>query len=156
MVKPVLQAMVLADHVYQDRRSGKHVIAGTFTKIVIVPSQDAEIVEENGEQKQRLSGPVSRMGSPYLYLSLTGLRNEQAFLLQLVDLTEAKVLMEMNFKMKCSDPVQNAEAIIDMPLLPIPRKDGNYSIDLIWNGEQIGSWRITAELMSPREGSEQK
>lgn len=33
MPQPVLQAMVLADHVYQDRMSGKYIIAGTFGRI---------------------------------------------------------------------------------------------------------------------------
>lgn len=35
MPKPVLQAMVLADHVYQDRLSGKYIIAGTFGRIAL-------------------------------------------------------------------------------------------------------------------------
>src|SRR5262245_20539702 len=33
MPKPVLQAMVLADHVYQDNTTGKFIIAGTFTRL---------------------------------------------------------------------------------------------------------------------------
>ena len=33
MPKPVLQAMVLADHVYQDSTTGKFIIAGTFTRL---------------------------------------------------------------------------------------------------------------------------
>src|SRR5437763_7600736 len=33
MPRPVLQAMVLADHVYQDRTSGKYIIAGTFGQV---------------------------------------------------------------------------------------------------------------------------
>src|SRR5436309_3475605 len=35
MPKPVLQAMVLADHVYQDRLSGKFIISGTFGRITM-------------------------------------------------------------------------------------------------------------------------
>jgi len=35
MPRPVLQAMVLADHVYQDRLSGKYIIAGTFGRIAL-------------------------------------------------------------------------------------------------------------------------
>lgn len=33
MPKPVLQALILADHVYQDRETGKRIIAGTFNQI---------------------------------------------------------------------------------------------------------------------------
>ena len=35
MPKPVLQAMVLADNVYQDRTTGKFIIAGTFSRLGI-------------------------------------------------------------------------------------------------------------------------
>ena len=35
MPKPVLQALVLADHVYQDRATGKFVIAGTFNRVFV-------------------------------------------------------------------------------------------------------------------------
>jgi len=44
MPRPVLQAMVLADHVYQDRLSGKYIIAGTFGRIALrmpTPTQPA-------------------------------------------------------------------------------------------------------------------
>ncbi len=33
MPKPVLQALVLADHVYQDKSTGKKIIAGTFNRV---------------------------------------------------------------------------------------------------------------------------
>lgn len=33
MPKPVLQALVLADHVYQDKITGKKIIAGTFNRV---------------------------------------------------------------------------------------------------------------------------
>ena len=33
MPKPLLQALILADHVYQDAQTGKKVIAGTFNQL---------------------------------------------------------------------------------------------------------------------------
>ncbi len=33
MTKPVLQALVLADHIYQDKITGKKIIAGTFNRV---------------------------------------------------------------------------------------------------------------------------
>ena len=30
---PIVQAILLADHVYQDRETGKYVIAGTFNQL---------------------------------------------------------------------------------------------------------------------------
>ncbi|KAA5543588.1 hypothetical protein FYK55_10265 [Roseiconus nitratireducens] len=158
MVKPVLQAMVLADHVYQDRQSGKHIIAGTFTQIQLrQPPKVTEEVQEDGEKRKRFSGPIGGMGSPYLYLAFTGLRNSQQFCLQLVDLSDAKVLMEYPFKLEFEDPVAIAEVSLGMPHLQLamPRKSGSYSLDLIWSDEQIGSWRIEA-VADPVEHSGEK
>jgi hypothetical protein len=41
-VTPRLQAFLVADAVYQDRETGKHVIAGTFARLV-VPSVPGEL-----------------------------------------------------------------------------------------------------------------
>ena len=41
MAAPVLQAMLLADQVYQDRSTGKYVICGIFSAIHFTPRDDA-------------------------------------------------------------------------------------------------------------------
>lgn len=41
MAAPVLQAMLLADQVYQDRGTGKYVICGIFSAIHFTPKDDA-------------------------------------------------------------------------------------------------------------------
>ena len=46
MPRPLLQALLVADHVYQDKDTGKKVIAGTFNSLSIskakVPPKEAE------------------------------------------------------------------------------------------------------------------
>src|SRR5436853_6781771 len=34
MPKPVLQSLILADHVYEDKLTGKRIIAGVFNRII--------------------------------------------------------------------------------------------------------------------------
>lgn len=159
MIKPVLHAMVLADHVYQDRRSGKSVIAGTFTKIVFQPNTEEQepiidpdttvnIQDAVDGKKPKTYPAFFDMGSPHMYLALSGVRNDIVLEIRLVDLADAKVLMEgeMPITVKVRDPVAVIEVAVPLPRLPIPRKAGHYSVDLLWHGEQLGAWRIDAVI----------
>jgi hypothetical protein len=142
MPKPILQAMVLADHVYQDR-SGKHIIAGTFTTIFFGA---AKFVASGEGDDQRLtsSEPVTRIGSPYLYLALVEVHGELPLSLKFVDLSDASVGFEAQIVVTARDPVSVAEYILPMPLLPA-NKVGNYSLDLLHEDELLGSWRIAVK-----------
>lgn len=69
-MKPVLQALVLADRVYQDV-SGKKVIAGTFSGFKFSKRPPAgEIIRPDGQKQRVIAGGMSA-GSPYVYISLT-------------------------------------------------------------------------------------
>ena len=62
--------MVLADHVYQDQLTGKFIIAGTFSQLMMhVPKetgdQDPTAIPDQAETTGHL-GPVTVAGSPYL------------------------------------------------------------------------------------------
>ncbi|PAY20549.1 hypothetical protein CKO51_05755 [Rhodopirellula sp. SM50] len=151
--------MVIADHVYQDRKSGKSVIAGTFTKIIFQP-----LLEQPPEDKEKNSSPdpskghpaVFSMGSPHMYLALTGIRKELELDIRLMDLADARVLMEGGLPIKVEDanPIAVHEYAVPLPRLPLPRKSGNYSIDVLWNGEQLASWRIDATMTKPDQPTE--
>ena len=80
MPKPVLQALLLADHVYQDKDTGKKIIAGTFNSLSIsktkAPPKDAEQgavgrgAGDGGQEaggggpQQNLAGPQQNLGGP--------------------------------------------------------------------------------------------
>ncbi len=53
MPKPVLQALVLADHIYQDKITGKKIIAGTFNRVCFTrikrPLEQPGVESELGE-----------------------------------------------------------------------------------------------------------
>lgn len=138
MHKPVLQAMVLADHVYQDRNTGKFVIAGTFGTIWRQPHPPKP--HEGAPNKQPI-GSISQMGSPYLYLALADVHGKAPLLLRLVDLADSNTLLEANFEVGAADPLTMCEFVLPLPLLPA-MKPGVLSLDLLFQNEILGSWRI--------------
>ena len=138
MPKPVLQAMVLADQVYQDRISGKHIIAGTFTTIGYFEKVNTPDLPSGPTVAQV---PVTSVGSPYLYLALTAVHDVVALVLKYVDLSNAEVLMKARFQIQSSDPVAVTEFVIPIPRLPA-NHPGHYSLDLLYEDEILGSWRV--------------
>jgi hypothetical protein len=151
MPKPVLQAMVLADHVYQDRATGKHVICGTFTAILFSPFKAAQ--NEGESRVQVTAEQVQRTGSPYLYLALVGVHGTVPLALKFVDLSDARVLFEAQVVITATDPVGVVEYIIPLPILPA-RQEGNYSLDLLHDDEILGSWRVSVRRVE-ESGAEQ-
>jgi hypothetical protein len=149
MPKPVLQAMVLADHVYQDRNTGKFVIAGTFG--TIWRQQAPPKPPEGGEgapQRQPMNGPITQMGSPYLYLALADVHGKTQLMLRLIDLSDGNVMIEANFEVAAADPLTMCEFVLPMPLLPA-MKPGVLSLDLLFQNEILGSWRINVRDVPP-------
>ncbi len=144
MPRPVLQAMVLADHVYQDRLTGKFVIAGTFSTIFLGEIKLELSTAEGEAQKMASRVPLTQMGSPYLYLALVEVHGHTPLALKLVDLSDASVLFEVQVVVASTDPVAVAEYILPMPPLPV-HKVATYSLDLLYEGEILGSWRIVTK-----------
>lgn len=144
--------MVLADNVYQDRVSGKHIIAGTFTTYRLSNKKQVETIEENGETGTVLTRPVSSPGTPSLYIALTGVRGETPLELRFVSLADAAVRMKARFSVTSSDPVQVAEFVLPIPQLQIDSAAGAYSLDLLWNGELLGAWRVNVVIIEDDKG----
>ena len=145
MQKPVLQAMVLADHVYRDAASGKYIIAGTFgviwqgeQKLAPTPA-DSQVAGE----RQTFTGAIGRAGSPYLYLALSDVHCRVPLKLRYINLADSSVLIEGQIEVVSSDPLSMVEAAIGLPLLPIV--PGIFSLDLLFEGEILGSWRVTVK-----------
>jgi len=141
-VKPLLQALLLADRVYRDA-TGKHIIAGTFNKMVFVKrGARPRTVEIGGEEKQFIPGGV-QVGSPYVYISLTELRGKIQCVLRYVNLEQDKALFETQFAIESSDPLQTVELVLPMPTLPVVA--GVHALELLCDDEPIGSYRVIVE-----------
>ena len=141
-MKPVLQALLLADRIYRDT-TGKHIIAGTFNKFAFAKGgAKPKTVDIGGEEKQLVRGGV-QTGSPYVYLSLTEIRGRVNCVLRYVNLDQDKALFETGFSIECANPLQTVELVLPMPMLP--RVAGVHALELLCNDEPIGSHRITVE-----------
>ena len=139
---PVLQALLLADRIYQDT-TGKHIIAGTFNKMWFVKGgAEPKIVEVDGEEKKIVAGGM-QAGSPYAYISLTELRGKTRCVLRYVNLDQDKALFETHFSIECPDPLQTVELVLPMPTLP--PLAGVHALELLCDDEPIGSYRVIVE-----------
>jgi hypothetical protein len=146
MPKPVLQAMVLADHIYRDAETGKFLIIGSFGIVFVrqnadTPQLESGKTEIEGETKTVPLSSVSSAGTPYLYLALTSVRGKTPLRLRYVDLSDSTVSLEANFEVDSSNPLGLVE--LSLPLPSLARPLGLYSLDLLYNGEILGSWRVT-------------
>jgi hypothetical protein len=171
MPKPVLQAMVLAEHVYRDGDTGKFLIIGTMGKIsageqiqathsdegIQLTKDVAHDEKTGGEQDKVPMSDLVQAGSPHLYLALTGVHGTLALQLHLVDLDDdGKVLLNGEVPdISASDPLTIVEFSVPMPA---PRfwmtKTGTYSIDVLYDGELLGTWPIRLEESSQSDETE--
>lgn len=144
-MKPVLQALILADHVYEDQRSRKKIIAGTFNVLVTGELRVEQRKDDNGTTHSLVPGGM-RAGCPTAYISMTEVRGESPFVLRYVDLTDNRVLMQCNFKVQCDNPLETVELAIPLPELPTPHA-GVYALELLLGDEPMGSLRVTVRRL---------
>ena len=143
MVKPVLQALVLAEHVYEDK-SGKKIIAGTFNRLKFTRKPISKKVElPDGSDRTVVLGGI-HSGSPFAYVSLTDVSNNTELLLQFVNLTKNEVLFGKKVFLNCKDRLATAELVFGLPPLPIA-ETATYAFEVVCEGEILGSCRIQAE-----------
>jgi hypothetical protein len=185
VLKPVLQALVLADNVYQDKFTGKMIIAGTFNQLFIIKPHEKSVepqpphpqavqpapplpsapptppsmqppqpMQQQPMQPQPPAGgrqmswqEIRRSGSPYAYVSLTGLHGSAPMELRYTDLANNSPLFSIKFSVKSDDPLKTVETIVPVPSLPAPHA-GAYALELFSENEMLGSHRINA-LDSP-------
>jgi hypothetical protein len=148
-VKPVLQALVLADRVYQDV-SGKKIIAGTFSRYNFSKKPPiSELVNPDGTKKKVLAGGMS-IGSPYAYLSLTDLCEGTKLQIQFLNLSKNLVLFGNELTIDKVDRLRNVEIVLPLPVLPI-MESGTYALEGLCEGEVLGSWRILAENIDEKK-----
>ena len=148
-MKPVLQALVLADRVYQEI-GGKKIIAGTFSGYKFSKKPPiAEISRPDGS-KQRIMVGGMNIGSPSAYISLTDVCDGTVIQIQFLNLSKNIVLFGNELTLTNVDRLQNIELILPLPVLPIS-EPGVYAIQVICEGEILGSWRVIAEDLDAKK-----
>jgi len=137
--RPTLQAMVLAESVHVDHATGRLWIAGPFD------------VMRYDEAAAKAGAPFT-MG--YVYLALTGIRGPTSICLRLVRIdgpADETAIAEFPRDVICADPLTTLRMTRKLDPLP-PIKPGDYSIDLLHEGEILGSARVRV-LQNERQGS---
>jgi predicted RNase H-like HicB family nuclease len=142
VVKPVLQALLLADRIYVDKQTGKRIIAGTFNRLAFKKRLKTETAVVDGEERQTVPGGT-QVGSPSAYISLTELRGEITCILRYVNLEHDKAIFQTQFTIKCDNPLKTVE--LTFPLPPLPNVAGVHALELLCDDEPIGSHRIIVE-----------
>lgn len=149
-MKPVLQALLVADHIYVDKITGKKIVAGIFHRMMFAKAQAVQSVDEGAI---RIEVPLGgqQSGSPFCYISLTEVRGKQPFTLRYVNLEDDKPLFQTEFEIECNNPLETVEAVFPLPRFPAD-KPGHFALELLWGQEPLGCHRITVAEIAPNEG----
>lgn len=152
-MKPVLQSLLLADHVYSDQATGKKIIAGVFNR---VQRMKAPPKPPEGEAPRPVPIPAGGLAStPFVYMAITELHGKCDFILELTDLAENVGMFKVGFTVDCKDPLQTVEVHFPIPALALPHA-GVYSLGLLWKDELLGALRILAADMEPPPPPEER
>lgn len=140
-MKPVLQALVVADRVYRDGQTGKSIIVGTFSQIVTgVPSVTKQ-TDDKGQESHFFHGGM-QPGSPWAYICLTEVRGRLPLQIRLVDYQTHEAILAFGFEVECDNPLISLEYAIPLPMLPISNP-GVYGIEVSCDdGIALGTWKI--------------
>lgn len=129
---PVLQALILADHVYEDAGTGKKIIAGTFNALW------------SATFPQNFSRPT------FAYVCLTDIRGGVRISLKYVDLASDQVLMETApIEISSPDPLQSVELCFPIPTFPMPHP-GAYAFEVHAGSTLLGFLRIKVNRMEEK------
>lgn len=145
-MKPILQALLLADHVYEDKSTGKKVIAGIFSVMGVIRNDEAE--ESKEPEQLPVAKPVASLmhaGSPYAYISLTDIKGTVDLVLRYVSLETHEALFETTVSVRAEDPVATVEIV--MPVPKLPSEIGTFALELLCEDELLGFHRITVQEM---------
>ena len=122
--RPVLQALVLADHVYVDARTGKKVIAGTFNRL------------------WGRAFPTTFGRTSFAFICLTEVHGQLALRLVYRDLSDDKELMAVkNLVVHAKDPLASIEVMVEIPPFPMPHP-GAFAFEVQCENEVLGSLRV--------------
>ena len=148
-MKPILQALLLADRIYEDKATGKKIIAGVFNALFFTKSGTPEPIAaaENPESQAVLVRGGMNAGAPSLYINLTEVRGDgdapTALGIHYVDMRDSVVLMRASIQVGAASPLDTVEVVVPMPTLPVPH-EGVYALEVLYANELLGSIRITA------------
>lgn len=151
-MKPILQALVVADRIYEEK-NGKKIIAGTFNKWIFTKNPPIQKINRpDGTEGQVLIGGM-QAGAPFAYLSLTDICNGAKLQCQFVNLTKNAVLFGTELQITIDNRLEMIEVVLPLPMLPITEA-GTYALEVLCENELLGSWKITGIDMDTKKEDE--
>jgi hypothetical protein len=140
-MKPILQALLLCDRVYQDR-SGKYIIVGVFDQWFFKPRVEVSSNDQSQPPQEQIRTPaeIQDVGTPWVYLSLTDLKGPTKLELRFENLTGAEVYFAVIFEVSSPDPLLSVQ--IGMPVPKLPSKAGDYILELLHDDVSLGAHRV--------------
>jgi hypothetical protein len=140
-MKPVLQALVLAERIYEDK-SGKKIICGTFNGLLIGQLPLPEHENPDGSRTKLVPGGTD-LGCPAAYISLTDLVEGTELVLQFVNVTKNQVIFQTGFKVNVQDRLATVEIVAPLPpIAQYVQEVGTFSLDVLCDNEILGSHRL--------------
>lgn len=143
-IKPIIQAILLADHVYQDRLTGKYVIAGTFNSLLVGKPEIESDLEPQALTPQQAEiikhAEFHHVGSPWFYLNLVEVRGAIELVLRFVSLRDEKPYFEGKVSVTNDDPNEAVEIASHLPRLP--SRSGVYALEVLFENELLGFLRV--------------
>ena len=141
-MKPVLQALVLAERVYTDSRTNQKVICGTFNHIHLAPDEQRMFETSDGRQELMIPGGADP-GCCSAYVSLTEVFFGTELTLTLFNQTRHVPILSTGVRINKESRLDTIELIVPLPpLRKFLTEAGTYSLDVVWDGEILGSHRI--------------
>jgi hypothetical protein len=137
---PVLQAIVLAEHIYQTS-DGRKIICGTFNQLVkqIVPHK---VIVRDGETSKQAIPSGRNSVAPSLFVSLTNVVNETRITVQFASLKRNEVVFATDLDISTEDRLGTCEIIFQLPNLNSFIQEDVYVIEVVCEEEIIGSLRL--------------
>ncbi len=150
-MRPVLQALVLAERIYEDKLSKKKIIAGTFNQVVFGKFPNEEEDLPDGTKRKIIRGGTD-FGCPAAYVSLTDVVDGTEITLQFVNVSKNLVLFQTSFRIEPADRLATIEIIAPLPpIMQFIREAGTYTLDVVWQGEILGSQRLRVVELPTQE-----
>jgi hypothetical protein len=140
-LKPKVQAILLADHVYKDEFTGKYVVSGIHNTYLLNPNARPDRVPEDGSAAIPMD--MHRAGAPYAYVNLTEFNGKFDFQLRYVSLKDNEVLMTFGFGAKHYDPLLNVQLVFPVPSVPRHRDCWKHRTDCVAAAEQADRTRLS-------------
>lgn len=132
-VKPILEALVLADHIYSDQTNGKRVIAGTFNLI------------------WAKEFPATHPVKTFAYIALTEIHGTVNIKLVFRELSNDEAIMASHeIPVLSPSPLETMNLSIEIPPFRLPH-EGTYAFEVYADGELLGSKRIQAKKLEEPE-----